>query len=257
MSRDKRFVLLTGTGIEHRYMARRLAAAVPLEAIVVDTAIRAPSLKRAFRGGRRQGLSRLLHFAYRRVTRDRDARARALTRVLATSAETPFPEGVPVVEVEGINGTAAMDAVRDLAPDAILVFGTAIVGDPMLALARDLAFNVHTGLSPEYRGTDCAFWPLVNGEPGQVGATVHECTSAVDGGRVFGRERTAPVRGDGVHEVFARAVIMAADAYAGALDRYLAGTLGGEPQDLSVGREYRGYMRTTWPELRARWTLRR
>ena len=31
----------------------------------------------------------------------------------------------------------------------------------------------------------------------------------------------------------------------------------GAPQDLGTGKEYRGYMRTLVPELRARWALRR
>jgi methionyl-tRNA formyltransferase len=257
MSDAKRLVMLTGNGPEHRYMARRLCAELPLTAIVVDTAVRAPSLKRAFRGGRRQGLSRLLHFAFRRAVGDAKARDRALRSVLGTDGETLFPDGPEVIVVEGVNSPAAMEAVGALAPDALLVFGTVIVGDPMLARAGDLAFNVHTGLSPAYRGTDCAFWPLVNGEPEQIGATVHECTSAVDGGRIFGQGRARPVAGDGVHEAFARTVAVAADIYVAAGRAYLAGTLEGAPQDLTTGREYRGYMRTTWPELRARWTLLR
>jgi hypothetical protein len=249
--------MLTGSGAEHRYMARRLSAELPVAAIVVDTAVRTPSLRRAFRGGRRQGLSRLAHFAFRRVVRDADAHRCALRDVLGTDAATPFPDGVALIEVDGINSPAAMTAVRELDPDALLVFGTAIVGDPMLGLAREVALNVHTGLSPAYRGTDCAFWPLVNGEPDQVGATVHECTSAVDGGRIFGQARARPRPGDGVHEVFARAVVVAADGYVAAGRALLAGTLEGAPQDLTTGHEYRGYMRTTWPELRARWTLLR
>jgi methionyl-tRNA formyltransferase len=128
----------------------------------------------------------------------------------------------------------------------------------VLGLARERAFNLHTGVSPRYRGTDCAFWPVVNREPEWLGATVHECTAAVDGGQIYGLARAEWEPGDGIHELFARAVAAGADLYVEAVRRYLdEGGITGELQDLSTGREYRGYMRTLGPELRARWALRR
>jgi methionyl-tRNA formyltransferase len=252
-----RLVLLTGDGPEHRYVANRLCAELPVEAVVVDVATRPPSLSRAFRTGKRRGLSRVLHFGFRKAIRDDRARDRALRSLLGEEATSRFAAEDRVVRVEGVNGAEAHAAVTALEPAALLVYGTAIVRDDMLAHARDLAFNMHTGISPRYRGTDCAFWPLVNGEPEWIGATVHECTSAVDGGRIFatGSARWTPA--DGLHGAFARAVARGSDLYVDAVRRYLDGDLEGEPQDLSSGIEYRGYMRTLRPELRARWNLLR
>jgi methionyl-tRNA formyltransferase len=247
-------VLLTADGPEHRYVANRLCAELPIEAVVVDVAAHPPSLSRAFRAGKRRGLSRLAHFAFRKAVRDDRARERALRAVLAEEDTSRFAAD-RVVRVDGINGADAHAAVAALEPAAILVYGTAIVRDDMLAHARDLAFNMHTGISPRYRGTDCAFWPLVNGEPEWIGATVHECTSAVDGGKIFATARAPWEPGDRLHGAFARAVACGADLYVDAVRRYLAGDLDGEPQMLSAGVEYRGYMRTLRPELRARWTL--
>jgi hypothetical protein len=63
---------------------------------------------------------------------------------------------------------------------------------------------------------------------------------------------------DRLHELFACALIGGAELYVDAVQRYLRdGKIDGKPQDLSVGTEYRGYMRTLGPELRARWALRR
>jgi methionyl-tRNA formyltransferase len=254
---SKRLVMLTGNRAEHRYIAHRLGRIAPVEAIVVDVATRPPSLRRAFRRGTRLGLSRLVHFAFLKATRDRRARHRALHDRLGEEFTTTFPVGPEIIEVDGINSPEAIEAVRSLRPDALLVFGTAIVQNEMLALAADRAFNMHTGISPRYRGTDCEFWPLANGEPQWLGATVHECTAAVDGGRIFEVGAAQCHAGDGVHDAFARAVERGGDLYARAVRRYLAGELTGEPQDLSQGVEYRGYMRTLRPELRARWTLLR
>jgi hypothetical protein len=61
-----------------------------------------------------------------------------------------------------------------------------------------------------------------------------------------------------LHQLFARALIRGADLYVEVVQRYLHdGAIEGHLQDLSSGTEYRGYMRTLGPELRARWALRR
>ena len=124
-------------------------------------------------------------------------------------------------------------------------------------LARDIALNMHTGLSPWYRGAACAFWPIVEGKPEMVGATVHECTSKVDGGRIFFRERAHLYRGDDLHAVFGRAVAVGAQGYADVISRVVNGDLEGEMQDLTVGKEYRGAMLGLQAELAARRSLRR
>jgi folate-dependent phosphoribosylglycinamide formyltransferase PurN len=254
----RRLVVLTGDGPEHRYVANRLCLAAPVEAVVVDGRTRNPSLRRAFRGGVRPGVARVALFAYRKAVRDREARDRALRNVLGAELTERFAAGDRVVHVEGVNSAEAVAAVAAATPDVLLVFGTSIVGAEMLELARELALNVHTGVSPRYRGTDCAFWPVVNREPGWLGATVHECTAEVDGGQIYGTGRAEWQPGDGLHELFARSIVAAADLYVDTVLRYLAdGAIDGERQNLADGREYRGYMRTLGPELRARWALRR
>lgn len=254
----RRLVLLTADGLEHRYVANRICRDLPIEAVVVDTRVRKPSLRRAFRGGIGRGLGRLAYFAFRKAARDEKRYGAALRQVLGEEQTAEFAARDRVIRVDGINGSSALDEVRRLKPDALLIYGTAIVGDQMLGLARDIAFNLHTGISPRYRGTDCAFWPVVNGEPQWIGATAHECTADVDGGRIFGIARADWLPGDRIHELFARAVATGADLYVETVRRYVDDvTLPGQAQDLSSGREYRGYMRTLWPELRARWALRR
>jgi folate-dependent phosphoribosylglycinamide formyltransferase PurN len=253
-----RLVLVTGDGPGEHYVANRLCAALPIDAIVVDATVRQPSLRRAFRGGRARGFSRLGLFAFRRLLHDSRAHQRALEQLLGTEWTAGFTAAHLVTRVDGVNSAAAIRAVDSAQPDALLVFGTSIVGPEMLGLARDLAFNLHTGVSPRYRGTDCTFWPVVNGEPEWVGVTVHECTAAVDGGAIYGVARAEWRPDDRLHELFARCLIRGTDLYVEVVRRYLRdGGIEGERQDLSSGTEYRGYMRTLGPELRARWALRR
>ena len=39
-------------------------------------------------------------------------------------------------------------------------------------LLRKKALNIHMGISPYYRGTDCNFWAIYDGFPNYVGGTV-------------------------------------------------------------------------------------
>ncbi len=257
-SGPRRLVVLTGDGPEHRYVVNRLCATLPVETIVVDVRVRRPSLRRAFRGGTLGGISRIGLLGFRAAVRDKSARTAALRRVLGHEPTARFDAEHLLTRVDGVNSPEAVRAVTQARPDALLVFGTSVVRAEMLALPHDLAFNLHTGISPRYRGTDCAFWPVVNGEPEWIGATVHECTAAVDGGPIFGVARATWDRHDGLHEFFARAVACGADLYVETVERYLRdGQVIGERQDLTTGYEYRGYMRTLAAELRARWALRR
>lgn len=252
-----KLVLLTADGLEHRYVANRLCEELPIAAVVVDEHVRTPSIRRAFRGGAANAFGRMGLRGFRRLIHDDRACADAVRRVLGADQTETF-RAERVVRVDGINGPDARATVGGVDPDALLVYGTTIVREPMLRLARDLAFNLHTGISPRYRGTDCAFWPIVNGEPEWVGATVHECTQDVDGGQIFATAQAHWHADDGIHELFARAVMVGADMYVDAVRRYLdEGRIEGERQDLASGREYRASMRTLAVELRARRALRR
>ena len=199
---DRRLVVLTGDGLGERYVANRLSAALPIAAIVVDNRVRRRSLRRAFRGGVARGCSRLGLFAFRAAVGDGEAHDAALRRRLGAELTSDFARADIVTRVDGVNSPEAVQAVSSARPDALLVFGTSIVGPEILGVPRDLAFNLHTGMSPRYRGTDCAFWPVVNREPQWIGATVHECTADVDGGAVFGVAAAGWSPGDGLHDLF-------------------------------------------------------
>ena len=41
------------------------------------------------------------------------------------------------------------------------------------------------GFSPYYRGTDCNFWALYDGNFDKVGATIHLLSSKLDGGKII------------------------------------------------------------------------
>jgi methionyl-tRNA formyltransferase len=250
----KRLVILTRAALEHYYVANALCKAFSIDAILVAQAHRAP--RRPSRYEPSRIFWALAHRMYWQLVRDARRRRGAFVRILGAEETSGFHRADLVRPVEEVNSTDCARLLAGLQPDIVLVYGTAIVADPILRLADDLTLNMHTGLSPYYRGADTWLWPLVNGELGRVGATVHECTSTVDGGPIFAtrQARLGPTRE--LYDLFAWSVAAGAEIYVEVVRRYLEGDARGVPQDLSLGREYRSAERTLTVDRLARRMIR-
>ena len=73
-----------------------------------------------------------------------------------------------------------------LKSDLYIVFGASFIKGKLLRyLIKKKAINIHMGVSPFYRGTDCNFWALLDLNPHLVGATVHMLSKSIDGGKVL------------------------------------------------------------------------
>ncbi len=255
-------VLLTGSGPEHHYVASVLAEQIPLRAIVVELGRQRSRSEQMRRLVRRYTVPQLAGRAglalYRAAIRDRASAARQLELVLGERSRGSPPD-VPRHEVESLNQESSRSLLEQLGPGRLLVYGTGIVSDATLALSSGTPLNLHTGVSPRYRGDSCAFWPLHNAEPEWCGATVHEITSDVDGGKIFSVVRARLEPTDGIHAVFARTVVVGAEAYAdvvGKLDDE-AFEADAVAQNHDEGTEYRAAMRGLRAEVRTRRNLRR
>jgi methionyl-tRNA formyltransferase len=249
-------VLLTRLGAEHKFVANALHRDLDVSAVIVadpprpGPAVRARQVRRRYTPAQLAGRvgTRLL----RMTLRDKRRRSVALEQVLGRDS-TDFLHPERVERVPTHRSPETLRLLEQLRPDLLLVYGTAIIPDEVLERATIGALNMHTGLSPEYRGSDCAFWPVHNRDFDLIGATVHECTSAVDGGAILARRKASLVPTDGLHEVFARCVLAGAAIYgmcaAGVLEN---GVIGGTPQDVHCGCEFRASMRTFRAEYRTR-----
>ena len=70
-----------------------------------------------------------------------------------------------------------------LKSDIYVVFGSSYIkGSIVDFLIEKKAINIHMGVSPYYRGTDCNFWALYDDNIHLVGATVHMLSKGLDSG---------------------------------------------------------------------------
>jgi len=123
----------------------------------------------------------------------------------------------------GCNDRAAVETMRRIEPDVVLVFGTGLLEQPLIDAFPGRILNIHLGLSPYYRGAGTNFWPLVNREPEYCGATIHFLDAGVDSGPIVAHVRPEMHEDEGPHEIGNRTIVAAADALATAAIALLAG----------------------------------
>ena len=112
----------------------------------------------------------------------------------------------------GCNKPDAIQEMRRMEPDVVLVFGTGLLERVLIETFPGRILNIHLGLSPFYRGAGTNFWPLVNREPEYCGATIHFLDAGVDTGPVIAHVRPEIRDGDRPHEIGNRTIVAAATA---------------------------------------------
>ena len=78
----------------------------------------------------------------------------------------------------------SMNLLSDfLKSNVYVVYGSSYIkGELLNFLINQKAINIHAGISPYYRGTDCNFWALFDDNPHLVGATIHLLSEGLDSG---------------------------------------------------------------------------
>lgn len=219
-------MILCGRSPRHLYVANRLCESARPVAIVQETGMQW-SAKKIVRTLRRGGLWRKAS----RLLRDRRRfRGDAEARFFFGTQPARLVRRELLLEVSNINHPDVVALEGRLQPDVIAVFGTSLIHGPLLSSGRLGIFNLHGGLSPKYRGADCTFWALFNGEPDQVGCTLHRIDNGIDTGTLIAHICPEVDEGDGELTLFWRAVRDSAEVYAEMLERLARGERVGEPQ---------------------------
>jgi methionyl-tRNA formyltransferase len=96
--------------------------------------------------------------------------------------ETAIALGLPVYQPERVRRTEAVEHLRDLGAEAMVVVGYGqIIPQIIIDLAPRGIFNVHASLLPKYRGAGPIQWAIVNGET-RTGVTIMKIDAGLDTG---------------------------------------------------------------------------
>lgn len=185
-----RVVVLMGPSAGSRYVFSRLAPEVDLVAVVRQERPRRDVLRAVFRRGKklRRGywLDRLLLGAYTKLHLKR--RALACPEYREVQRAATFAADCPVHRVESINDPSVIDFLKQTQPELVVVLGTSILKEPVLAAAPCFV-NLHVGITPMYRGAHGQFWAVLNRDFENIGTTLHFIDKGIDTGAILKQGR--------------------------------------------------------------------
>ena len=179
-----------GPSAGSQYVFSRLAAEVDLVALVKQQRPRREVLRAVFRRGKklRRGywLDRLLLGAYTKLKLKRQALVCSEYREVRAAAA--YQSECETLRVESINDAAVIDLLRKTQPELVVVLGTSILKETVLAAAPCFV-NLHAGITPMYRGAHGQFWAVHNRDFDNVGVTLHFVDKGIDTGTIVKQAR--------------------------------------------------------------------
>jgi len=210
-----KILILTGASPRHLHVANRLCKAAEPLAIIQETGSHW-TLRKVLRLLRPDNFARKLA----RWLRDRKRYSGGGEAKFFFGDQPPQLDRQDRAEqVPHINHPRVLELANELKPDLICVFGTSLIRGPLLSAGRLGMVNLHGGLSPEYRGADCSFWALYNGEPEKLGCTLHYIDAGIDTGGLIAHVCPPIHPGEDELTLFWRAVQESAEVYAELMQR--------------------------------------
>jgi methionyl-tRNA formyltransferase len=98
--------------------------------------------------------------------------------------ETAIPQE-KITHFPSVNDEECITLLKDLDPDIVIVNGTRIISKKVLESTKAVFINMHTGITPQYRGVHGGYWALVNNDNLHCGVTIHQVDKGIDTGSVL------------------------------------------------------------------------
>ncbi len=138
--------------------------------------------------------------------------------------EREIPEE-KIFRVSSVNEKEAQELIKTLQPAVIVVNGTRIISKQTLSVINCPIINMHTGITPAYRGVHGAYWALVKKDIKNCGVTIHKVDPGIDTGGVLYQGIISPVKQDNFitypHLQLAKGINLLEKAVQDALDENL------------------------------------
>jgi methionyl-tRNA formyltransferase len=141
--------------------------------------------------------------------------------------------GIPVLQPERLRRAEAVESLRALNPDVIVVMAYGQILRPtVLQLPRFGCVNVHPSLLPQYRGVAPINWAILEGQS-ETGVSIMLMDEGVDSGPVLAQARARILPDDDAETLGDRLADLGADLLVRTLREWAAGRVTPVPQDSS------------------------
>ncbi len=125
-------------------------------------------------------------------------------RLFFDGRDVRLADTAELLEVPTANEPAAIDALRGVGPDVIVVFGTGKLARDVIDLCPRRIVNLHGGDPEYYRGLDTHLWAIYHREFDQLVTTLHRLSGDLDAGDIIAQAALPLAPGMGLHELRAQ-----------------------------------------------------
>lgn len=211
--------IITSVETRHRFFVNAVKSALPVVAVAYEKTGYSPAEHDLLQLSPEEAKAYRRHFAER--TRQEE---------VFFGHEAELLEGcddcrVLHLQPGSLNSENTLQFFVDAGVEAIAVYGSNLVKDPLLSHFGQRMLNLHLGLSPYYRGTATNFYPLLNEEPEYIGATIHLIDAGIDSGPIVRHARPEIEPEDGPHTIGCKAILAGIEAMIEAMRQLAAGKL--------------------------------
>jgi methionyl-tRNA formyltransferase len=139
-----------------------------------------------------------------------------------------------------LNSEEFVSFIGAMEPDIIAVLGSSVIKPGLISVPSAAMINLHSGLSPYYRGVWSYGWPIVNDEPECIGATVHHVNAGIDTGDIIYQTRPRLDEFDDLNTIFLKVIAEGIELVCDAVEQIQgAGRIASYRQPRHSGRLYR------------------
>ncbi|PKL50408.1 MAG: hypothetical protein CVV37_07190 [Nitrospira bacterium HGW-Nitrospira-1] len=138
-----------------------------------------------------------------------------------------------------INSPQLREYLEPFKPDIIAVLGSSVIRQELISLPAVAMINIHSGLSPYYRGMWSYAWPIVNREPEYIGVTVHHINTGIDTGDIICQTKPLLEKDDDLNAIFLKVIAEGIELMVKAIEEISAkGSVVSHKQPRNTGRLY-------------------
>jgi len=145
---------------------------------------------------------------------------------------------IPLTVVDNINQDSVKQLLAELKPDVVIVQGTTLIKNKTLAHVP-LVINLHWGLSPYYKGSNCTEWAIIKNDIYNIGYTIHKISAQIDGGDIITQGRPQIFETDSANSINMKLTAEGVEALIKVLHKLSQGQqLDFHHQDKNIGQLY-------------------
>ena len=207
-----KITLITGPGLNHRYFVNRLNREFPIERVFIEE-VTYPN----FTASSQKHQEAWEWFFRRRKEYEENTFADSESWTRKNQPKIiPIPTGQ-------LNSTDTLEFLQAQQPEIIILFGSSLIGREIMECFPKRIINLHVGLSGEYRGSSCNFWPIYDERLDCLGATLLKINAGIDTGEILAQETIEIEEGDTEQSLMGKPLILGMDLTLQVLRRWFKG----------------------------------